>query len=605
MHQYRAPQRDMRFVLFELLDVMEHYKKLPGNDELDQETVEAIIAECAKFSEEVLAPLYQSGDEEGCKLENGVVTTPKGFKEAYQQFVEAGWPSLGMPEEYGGQGLPMSMNIAKIELNGTANWPWSMYPGLSVGAMNTIYLHGSEEHKQTYLPKLVEGSWLGTMCLTEPQCGTDLGQVKTKAEPNADGSYNITGTKIFISAGDHDWTENIVHVVLARLPDAPPGTKGISLFIVPKMRFDAEGNVTESNNVVCSGLEKKMGIHGSTTAVLNFEASRGFLIGPENRGLQCMFTFMNSARVGTGVQALATSELSQQGALAYAKERMSMRSLSGKKRPDQVADLLIDHPDVRRMLLTQKAITEGARAMIYHTAMVADWMVFGETEEIRAAADDELGLLTPIVKGFLTELAYESANHGVQVFGGHGYIREWGMEQIVRDARIAMLYEGTTGIQALDLLGRKVLLGKGKMLKRFTNEIRDFAKQYNGLTQPANIRKMAKEMQRLSRQWWFSSLRIMANSMRNRDYVGSASVDYLMYSGYIYMGYMWLRMAVKAREALADPNCTDREFYKSKLRTADFYFGRILPRTESLAKTMLTSPSLLMELHEDHFAVEA
>ncbi len=603
MHQYRAPLRDMRFVLFEVLDIMKHYETLPGAQDADQETIEAIMAECAKFSEEVLAPLYQSGDEEGCQLEDGKVITPKGFKEAYQQFVDAGWPSLGMPEEFGGQGLPMSLNIVKVELNGTANWSWSMYPGLSVGAMNTLFLHGTDEQKQTYLPKMVDGSWLGTMCLTEPQCGTDLGQVKSRAEPNADGSYNITGTKIFISAGDHDWTDNIIHIVLARLPDAPAGTKGISLFIVPKNQFDENGNTTGSNNVVCSGLEKKLGIHGSTTAVLNFENSKGYLIGPKNRGLNCMFTFMNTARVGTAVQGLATSELSQQGALAYAKERMSMRSLTGKKRPDQVADLLIDHPDVRRMLLTQKAISEGARAMIYWTAKEADWMVFGQTEEERARADDELGLLTPIIKGFLTELGYESANLGMQVFGGHGYIREWGMEQIVRDGRIAMLYEGTTGIQALDLLGRKVMLGRGKTLKRFTSEIRDYSKQYTGLTQPANIRKMAKEMSRLARQWWWISLRLMATSMRDRDMIGSASVDYMMYSGYIFMGYMWLRMAVKAREALADENCTDRDFYKAKLRTADFYFARILPRTESLTKTMLASPGTLMELHEDHFAL--
>ncbi|OZB05140.1 MAG: acyl-CoA dehydrogenase, partial [Marinobacter sp. 34-60-7] len=442
----------------------------------------------------MLSPLYQSGDEQGCRLENGEVTTPDGYREAYQQYVAGGWQGLSAPEAFGGQGLPASMGLFKQEMMGTANWSFSMYPGLSLGAMNTIFLHGDDQQKQTYLVPLTEGRWAGTMCLTEPQCGTDLGQVKTRAEPQADGSYRLTGTKIFISSGEHDLTENIVHIVLARLPDAPKGTRGISLFIVPKY-LPADGGVGERNAVHCGSLEKKMGIKASATCVMNFDGATGFLIGPENEGLECMFTFMNTARIGTAIQGVGPAELSYQWALAYAKERRSMRALSGKKDPDQVADALIHHADVRRMLLTQKAFAEGGRAMLYYAARLADHMVeaYSEGDTARAERyDDKLGFLTPILKGFLTELGCEAANLGVQVFGGHGYIREHGMEQIVRDTRIATLYEGTTGIQALDLLGRKVLLmTRGGAVREFTLKVANFArKQLTDRT----LRPMALEL---------------------------------------------------------------------------------------------------------------
>ncbi|MBP9217065.1 MAG: acyl-CoA dehydrogenase family protein, partial [Agitococcus sp.] len=472
MPAYKAPLRDMRFLMNEVFDFSTHYAGLSNGADATPDMVDAIVGECARLCEEVLAPLNLSGDEEGCHFNNGEVTTPKGFKDAYDQYVAGGWQGLSHPAEYGGQGLPMSMNLLKAEMMGTANWSFTMYPGLSLGCMNTIMQYGSEAQKNTYMPPLVEGTWSGTMCLTEPQCGTDLGQVKTKAEPQADGSYQVSGTKIFISAGEHDLAENIIHIVLARLPDAPKGTRGISLFIVPKFLPDAQGKVGERNPVTCGSIEHKMGIKASATCVLNFDNAIGYLIGEPNKGLEAMFTFMNTARIGTAIQGVAHAELSYQGALAYAKERRSMRALSGKKDPEQVADALIHHADVRRMLLTQKAIAEGGRAMIYFAGQYADHMTNGIIENDKAKYehwDDKLGFFTPILKGFLTELGLEAANIGMQVFGGHGYIKEHGMEQIARDARIATLYEGTTGIQALDLLGRKVLLqSRGKAVRDFT-----------------------------------------------------------------------------------------------------------------------------------------
>ncbi|MFV5646212.1 acyl-CoA dehydrogenase family protein, partial [Acinetobacter baumannii] len=438
MPAYKAPLHDIRFLMNEVLDYPAHYKTLSNGESADPDTVDMILEGAADYCENVLSPLNQSGDEEGCHFDNGEVKTPKGFKEAYDQFVMGGWQGLSYPEEFGGQGLPMSLNLIKSEMMGTANWSFTMYPGLSSGCMNTILQFGTDEQKQTYMPKLVEGTWSGTMCLTEPQCGTDLGQVKTKAEPQADGTYKISGTKIFISAGEHDLTENIIHIVLARLPDAPAGTRGISLFIVPKFIPTADGGVGERNTVSCGSIEHKMGIRASATAVLNFDNATGYLIGEVNKGLHAMFTFMNTARIGTAVQGIAHAELSFQGALPYAKERMSMRALSGKKDPDKVADAIIHHADVRRMLLTQKAIAEGGRSMIYYAAQLADKMTDALTRGDQAAFedyDDKLGFYTPILKGFLTELGLEAANHGMQVYGGHGYIKEWGMEQIVRDAR--------------------------------------------------------------------------------------------------------------------------------------------------------------------------
>lgn len=603
MPVYKAPLRDMKFLLNDVFDYPGHYQTLASGENATPDIVDAILTECGRFSEEVLSPLYQTGDEEGCRLENGEVTTPKGYKDAYNQYVMGGWQGLSAPEEYGGQGLPASMGLFKQEMMGTANWSFSMYPGLSIGAMNTIFLHGSEDQKQTYLVPLTEGRWGGTMCLTEPQCGTDLGQVKTKAEPQADGSYKLTGTKIFISSGDHDLTENIVHIVLARLPDAPKGTRGISLFIVPKFLPAADGSVGERNGVNCGSLEKKMGIKASATCVMNFDGATGYLIGPENQGLECMFTFMNTARIGTAIQGVGPAELSYQWALDYAKERRSMRALSGKKEPDQVADSLIHHADVRRMLLTQKAIAEGGRSMLYYAAKLADHMVEAHTagdDEKAEKYDDKLGFLTPILKGFLTELGNEAANLGVQVFGGHGYIREHGMEQIVRDTRIATLYEGTTGIQALDLLGRKVLLmTQGGAVREFTLKIANFARKH--LTNK-QLRPMAIELLKLTAQWNLLTVRVMLAARKDRDVVSAAAHDFLMYSGYVTMAYMWLRQSAVAADKLENGGDESEAFYQTKLATAEFYYERLLPRAQAHATSMLSPTRNLMQVEPENMA---
>lgn len=601
MLSYKAPIADIKFLIEDVFDYYSHYKQYPEFEEATPDLVDAILQECAKFSENELLPLYQSGDKEGCTFNNGKVTTPKGFKKAYEQYVAGGWQSLSHPVEHGGQGLPPSLGMAKSEMMGTANWSWSMYPGLSHGAMNTVQTHGTQAQKELYLTRLTEGTWTGTMCLTEPHCGTDLGQVKTKAEPNDDGTYNITGTKIFISAGEHDLTDNIIHIVLARLPNAPAGTRGISLFIVPKMKTDAQGNVGESNHVTCGSIEDKMGIKASSTAVLNFDNAVGELIGPENKGLECMFTFMNTARVGTALQGICSAELAFQNSLMYAKERLSMRSLTGKKYPEKVADPIIVHPDVRKMLMTQKAISEGGRAMIYYTAKIVDDIEMAKTDAEKEAADERLGFITPILKAFLTELGSESANHGLQIFGGHGFIKEWGMEQIVRDARIATLYEGTTGIQALDLLGRKILLTRGKSLKAFAKEVLIFCKDRSMISSNPHKRQMNKFVWPLSKavaNWQQYSLRLAIKAKNDRDVVGSASVDYLMYSGYIVMAYFWAQMAQSAYEKLA-AGVENRDFYRAKIKTAEFYFERMLPRTKSLAKTMMADPKTLMQLDQE------
>ncbi|WP_404366195.1 acyl-CoA dehydrogenase C-terminal domain-containing protein [Marinobacter sp.] len=603
MPLYKAPLRDMKFLINEVFDYPGHYASLASGENATPDIVDAILAECARFCEEVLSPLYQSGDEEGCRLENGEVTTPTGYREAYRQYVEGGWQGLSAPEEVGGQSLPASMGLMKQEMMGTANWSFSMYPGLSLGAMNTIQLHGTEEQRKEFLRPLTEGRWGGTMCLTEPQCGTDLGQIRTRAEPGADGSYRLTGTKIFISSGEHDLTENIIHIVLARLPDAPKGTRGISLFIVPKFLRDASGGLGERNGVVCGSLEKKMGIKASATCVMNFDGARGFLLGPENDGLSCMFTFMNTARIGTAIQGVGPAELSYQWALAYARARRSMRALSGKKDPDQDADSLLHHADVRRMLMTQKAIAEGGRAMLYYAARLADHMLEGHLcgdEKKVETYDDKLGFLTPILKGFLTELGNEAANLGMQVFGGHGYIREHGMEQIVRDTRIATLYEGTTGIQALDLLGRKVLLmTRGGAVREFTLIISNFARRHMGTSR---LRPFCWQLLKLSGQWNLLTMRLMLAARKDRDIVSSAANDFLMFSGYVTMAFMWARMAAIATEKLENGGAESEDFYGAKLATAEFYYARLLPRAWTHAATMLSPSSNLLGLDPDHLA---
>lgn len=602
MPVYKAPLRDMRFLISEVFDFETHYKTLPNGQEATPDMVDAILGEMAKLCENTIAPLYQSGDSEGCTLKDGKVSTPKGFKEAYQAYVAGGWQGLSHPAEYGGQGLPMSLNLFKQEMLGAANWSFAMYPGLSLGAMNTIQLHGSKQQKDIYLSKLTEGAWAGTMCLTEPQCGTDLGQVKTRAEPCEDGSYRITGTKIFISSGEHDLTENIVHIVLARLPDAPKGTRGISLFIVPKY---LPGHIGESNGVSCGALEKKMGIKASATCVMNFDDATGFLLGPANQGLECMFTFMNSARIGTACQGIAHAELAYQGSLPYARERRSMRALSGKKDPDAVADALIHHGDVRRMLLKQKAIAEGGRAMIYFAAQYADHMISGILENDKAKYDHwdgELGFLTPILKGFLTEKGLEAANDAMQVFGGHGYIREHGMEQIARDARIATLYEGTTGIQALDLLGRKVLLSsRGKCVRDFSKHLLRFARRNLG---DSTLRPFAWKLLKIATHWNYLTTRIMLAAARDRDMVSTASYDFLMYSGYAMMAYFWALQAKVAKQKLAQGGLEPAEFYQAKIATAEFFFDRMLPSARGHAKAALKPTRTTMQLPPAHFSFD-
>lgn len=598
MTTYKVPIMDMQFVMNEVLDYEKHYKALPCGEDASPDMVDAIMVECAKFCEEILAPLNQVGDEVGCKLEDGVVKTPPGFKEAYQQWQQGGWQGLSHPTEVGGQGLPMSLGLIKSEMAGTANWSWNMYPGLSLGAMNTLYAHGTDAQQQQYLPKLCDASWTGTMCLTEPHCGSDLAQLRTKAELNDDGSYAITGTKIFISSGDHDMAENIIHIVIARVPGSPEGTKGISLFIVPKILVDEQGELLETNAVNCASLEEKMGIHGNATAVLNFDGAKGFLLGTINNGMASMFTFMNTARLGTAIQGVAAAELSYQNALPYALERYSMRSLSGHKNPDKPADAIIHHPDVRRLLMTQKTIAEGGRAMLYDAAKTADIMVYGNSEEEKSEAENYLGFMTPILKAFLTEMGNECASHGMQVFGGHGYIAEHGMEQIYRDSRISTLYEGTTGIQAMDLLGRKVILDGFKLYRQFSKQF--YGQGFKALLTGKNRRYGAKVIGTTLR-WNWLTIKMLARASRNRDAVGAASYDFLMYGGYLSLSYYWSKMAEAASKGLED-NPDNKDFYEAKLASARFWFERMLPRAKAHAGTMDQSTDGIMGLSLEQFS---
>jgi len=602
MPSYKVPMKDVLFLFNDVFDMQTQFKQVVGGDQATPDMIEAIFAEGAKFSENELAPLYQSGDD-GCVWTDGEVTTPEGFKEAYKTYIEAGWTSLTGSEGMGGQNLPSSIGLAVTEMITTANWAWAMYPGLSEGAIATLEDHGTEDQKKDYLTKLISGVWSGTMCLTEPHCGTDLGQMKTKAVPNADGSFSVDGTKIFISAGEHDLTENIVHIVLAKLPDAPKGTKGLSLFIIPKFLPAADGSAGERNGVRCGSIEHKMGIHGNGTAVLNFDNAKSFLIGEPHDGLNAMFTYMNVARIGTASQGVSAAERSYQGASAYARDRLAMRSISGIKNPDGPADAIIEHPDVRRMLLTQRAIAEGGRAMVTYASQFADVYRAGKTEEAKKAAEARLGFCTPILKGFITELGVEAANHGVQVFGGHGYIKEWGMEQILRDSRIATLYEGTTGIQALDLVGRKVLLDRLKQLNVFTGEMLSFAKgcmPWTAAGRDKTVRNQAWQVAKLAMRWRFLAYKLGAGAKKRPDSVGAGSVDFLMFSGYAYMAYMFARMSkVAAAQLVAGEG--DSVFLQEKLHTATFFFDRILPRADMHAKTMKASTDSVMAMPTEYF----
>lgn len=589
MSDYKVPMRDMQFVMNELFDFETHYANIGKGDDASPDIVAAIMEESAKFAENVVGPLNGIGDEQGCTWNEGDVKTPDGFKDAYEQYVEAGWPSMTHAPEMGGQGLPESLGTIMSEMYGSANWSWAMYPGLSHGAMKTLELHGTDEQRQTYLTKLVEGTWTGTMCLTEPHCGSDLGMLRTKADPQADGTYKVSGTKIFISAGEHDMAENIVHIVLARLPDAPEGTKGISLFVVPKFLPNGDGEVGERNGVSCGSLEHKMGIHGNATCVMNFDEATGFLIGPPNRGLNCMFTFMNTARIGTALQGLAHAEVGYQKSLEYAKDRTQFRSLSGTKNPDGQADPIIWHADVRRMLLTQKAIAEGGRMLLYFAAQLVDVEHYSGDEQAKEEAGELLALLTPIAKAFLTEMGFESSNLGMQCFGGHGYIKEWGAEQNVRDCRISMLYEGTTGIQALDLLGRKVLMTQGETLKRFTKIIHKYCQAQQGNEAMAEF---IEPLATLNKEWGDLTMHIGLTAMEKPDEVGAASVDYLMYSGLVTFAYFWARAAELAQSKQGGDEAS---FYSSKVKTARFFYQRLLPRTQTYAQTMKAGVDNLMD----------
>ncbi|OUS28095.1 acyl-CoA dehydrogenase [Thalassotalea sp. 42_200_T64] len=597
MPEYKAPVRDTKFVMQELLNCEQHYQTL-GYEDASIDMVDAIISEAAKFNEQVLAPINQIGDQQGCSWNDGEVTTPDGFKEAYHQYIEGGWPTLSQPVEFGGQGLPSSLNTAIGEFSSAANHSFAMYPGLSHGCMATLEGHGSEQLKQMFLPKLVEGSWTGTMCLTEAHCGTDLGMLRSKAELNDDGTYRINGSKIFISAGEHDLSDNIIHVVIARIPGSPAGTRGISLFIVPKFNVNDDGSISDKNGVSCGSIEHKMGINGSSTCVINFDNATGHLIGEVNRGLHCMFTFMNAARLGVANEGVAAAEASFQGSLAYAKDRLQMRSMSGPKNPDGPADPIIVHPDVRRMLLTQKSISEGGRALIAYLSQQVDIVQASNDDAEIAKAEANLALLTPIAKAFLTEVGLECTSHGVQILGGHGFIKEWGMEQLMRDTKISCLYEGTTGIQALDLLGRKVLGSKGELLKSFASEIASFC-YANGqdpalsnycLTLGGYVEELGKYTQEIA-----------AKAMKNPDEVGAASVDYLMYAGYVTLAYFWARMAKVANEKLAQDS-TETAFYQAKIKTAKFYFDRILPSAKGHAACMENGAESMMAHTVEDFA---
>ena len=593
MGSYVPPLRDMQFVLHEMLDIESTLKTLPAHADLDVDTINAVIEEAGKFASDVIFPLNQSGDQEGCHWNDTVVTTPKGYKEAYKQYVQAGWPALSCDPEYGGQGLPVSLNNVLYEMLNSANIAWTMYPGLSHGAYEALHAHGTDELKSKYLGKLASGEWTGTMCLTEPHCGTDLGLLRTKAEPQADGSYSITGTKIFISSGEHDMADNIIHLVLARLPESAKGTKGISLFVVPKFLPNDDGSVGARNPVSCGSLEHKMGIHSNSTCVINLDGAAGWLVGEPNKGLQAMFVMMNAARLGVGMQGLGLTEVSYQNARNYAKDRLQMRSLSGAKAPTKEADPILVHPDVRRMLLTQRAYAEGARAFTYWIALEIDKELSHTDEAVRSEAADMVALLTPIIKAFITDNAFECTNHGVQVYGGHGFIAEWGMEQYVRDARITQIYEGTNGVHALDLLGRKILSDMGAKMKKFGEIVRAFVED-NGVDM--NMQEFVNPLGDIAVKVEKLTMEIGMKAMANQDEVGAASVPYQRVVGHMVFSYFWARMA---KIALEKQN--EGDFYKAKLATARFYFAKLLPETAGYIRQARAGNASLAEMQDDWF----
>ncbi|MBV8034105.1 acyl-CoA dehydrogenase C-terminal domain-containing protein [Roseateles sp.] len=596
MPQYQPPMRDMQFVMHELLNVVDELKMLPAHADIDADTINAVLEEGGKFAAEVIAPINLSGDAEGCTLDQAThaVTTPKGFKEAYRQYVEAGWAALSCDTEYGGQGLPLLVNQFFYEMLNSANQAWTMYPGLSHGAYEALHAHGTPEQKATYLPKLTSGEWTGTMCLTEPHCGTDLGLLRTKAEPQADGTYKITGQKIFISAGEHDMAENIIHLVLARLPDAPVGSKGISLFVVPKFNVNADGTLGARNGLFCAGLEHKMGIHGNATAQIVLEGATGTLVGQPNKGLAAMFVMMNAARLGVGNQSLGLTEVAYQNAVTYAKDRIQMRALSGPKAPDKPADPIIVHPDVRKMLLTARAFAEGGRMLQGYTVLQLDKALKSDDEDERKDADAEVALLTPIIKAFITDNGWLATSHCMQVYGGHGFIHEWGMEQFVRDARINMIYEGTNTIQSLDLLGRKVLANNGATLKKFGKKIAAFIEE-EGVNEAMQefvnpLADLGDKVNKLTQE-------IGMKAFGNPDEVGAAAVDYLRVVGHMTFAFFF----AQAAKIALDKKDSGDPFYTAKLATARFYFAKLLPETASLIRSCRAGLAPLMEMDEALF----
>ncbi|MCU0977351.1 MAG: acyl-CoA dehydrogenase C-terminal domain-containing protein [Steroidobacteraceae bacterium] len=595
MYPYRAPLREIRFTLHEILHAAHHYADI-GREDLNAEFIDSVLEEAARFAEGVVAPTNEAGDRIGVRFEDGQVITPPGFKDAYERFVEAGWAALCGPEEFGGQGLPESFGGPVGELFVSANMSWKMYSGLTDSAVLCLERHAPEHLKQLYLPKMVAGTWTGTMCLTESQSGTDLGLLRTRAEPDGEGTYRINGTKIFITSGEHDLTGNIVHLVLARLPDAPAGTRGISLFLVPKYLPDAAGEPGEPNGVSCGRVEEKMGIHGSATCVINFQNARGWLIGEENAGLKCMFVMMNHARLWVGLQGLAQAERSLQASLAYARERRQGRAARGGE-AGTPADLIILHSDVRRMLLTQKALVEGSRILTYFAGLQMDKAAYHPDPEERRKAGDLLAILTPIVKSFVTDAGVEVTSTGIQVHGGHGYIRETGVEQFLRDTRIACIYEGTNGVQALDLLGRKVLGSGGQLARLLGGLIGAFCQNHAGYEELSDY---VPRLAGLLKAWSEVTERVAQRAARDPEEVGAAAVDYLQLTGYLCLAWCWAKVAAVSIAALKrEP--ADRGFYEAKLATARFYFTRLLPRADAHLDALDAGAEPVMALAAEHF----